>query len=153
QFAREPPLIERMREEATAGNHRVNPGNHLLPYHDLLLRERADSMQTQRAYQTRRSLTTRPGTDRRFDASAVGMRRHRLRILSGTEAVRQRHRATIGGPDSIGQHRPQAVAIATKRSSATCSSWPSAPRRARACPRCASVASGVAYQMFTPSPI
>src|SRR5439155_9966952 len=53
QVAREPSLIERMREEATAGNHRVNPGNHLLPYHDLLLRERADSMQTQRAYQTR----------------------------------------------------------------------------------------------------
>ena len=36
-----------------AGDHRVDLGNYVLSYHTLLLAERADSMQTDGAYQTR----------------------------------------------------------------------------------------------------
>jgi len=38
-----------MREEAPAGDHRINLGNYLLPYHTVLLAERVDPMQTQAA--------------------------------------------------------------------------------------------------------
>jgi hypothetical protein len=44
-----------MREKTPAGDHRVDLGNYVLTYHTLLLAERVDSMQTDRAYQTRRA--------------------------------------------------------------------------------------------------
>ena len=45
-----------------------------------------------------------------------------------------------------------AVAIATNFSSSTCSSAPSAPRRAAVCARCRSDTAGVAYQTVIPRP-
>jgi len=38
-----------MREEAPAGDHRINLANDVLSYHILLLAESVDSMQTERA--------------------------------------------------------------------------------------------------------
>src|SRR5207244_5367454 len=53
QVACEPALVERMREHAPAGDHRIDLGNYVLSNHTLLLAERADSMQTDGAYQTK----------------------------------------------------------------------------------------------------
>src|SRR6202171_6132787 len=54
---------------------------------------------------------TKTGPDARSMYLRIAAGWHRFRIFPGAEAFRERHRAPVGGPDSVSEHRAQTAAV------------------------------------------